>query len=120
MAAVSTDGLALRFASPRRRAERHVAFAAVRQNGAALEFCERRLRNDEELHDRITGELHGADFEIFWDWNDVNIRQKTQTLIVYSIYIWFYNVIQLLHTHVYIYILVIRLESLIIVDDVII
>lgn len=63
MAAVSTDGLALRFASPRRRVERHVAFAAVRQNGAALEFCERRLRNDEELHDRITGE--GADFEIF-------------------------------------------------------
>eukprot|EP00435_Cladocopium_sp_Y103_P028486 s514_g7.t1 len=48
LAAVSTDGLALRFASARRRAERPVAFAAVRQNGKALEFCERHLRNDEE------------------------------------------------------------------------
>ena len=84
-----------------------MAFAAVRQNGAALEFCERRLRNDEELHDRITGELHGADFEIFWDWNDVNICQKTQTLIVYSIYIYMvlqcYTVITHTHTYIYIY-----------------
>ena len=49
MAAVSNDGLALRFASKRLRGERPVAFQAVRQQGAALEFCGRSLLGDEEL-----------------------------------------------------------------------
>eukprot|EP00438_Fugacium_kawagutii_P009170 Skav206211 [mRNA] locus=scaffold1844:473933:483971:- [translate_table: standard] len=47
LAAVAADGLALRWASPRLRADRAVAFVAVRQRGSALEFCGV-LQNDEE------------------------------------------------------------------------
>ena len=49
LAAVTNEGMTLKFASPELKADKEVALAAVKQNGSALEFASPALKSDKEV-----------------------------------------------------------------------